>query len=57
MRYPKFYVDENMINTTADLSKPEISVRFYLGDVGPIGGNEPHGGSHERLLHLWILIR
>jgi hypothetical protein len=38
MRYPKFYGDENMINTTADLSKPEISVRFYLGDVGPIGG-------------------
>lgn len=28
--------ERTLINTTADLSKPEISVRFYLGDVGPI---------------------
>jgi hypothetical protein len=27
-----------LINTNCDLSKPEISVRFYLGDVGPIAG-------------------
>ena len=30
--------ERTLINTTADLSKPEISVRFYLGDVGPIPG-------------------
>lgn len=27
-----------LINTNCDLSKPEISVRFYLGDIGPIAG-------------------
>ncbi len=30
--------ERTLINTTADLSKPEISVRWYLGDVGPIAG-------------------
>jgi len=30
--------ERTLINTTADLSKPEISVRFYLGDVGPVKG-------------------
>jgi len=30
--------ERTLINTTADLSKPEISVRWYLGDVGPIEG-------------------
>ncbi len=30
--------ERTLINTTADLSKPEICVRFYLGDVGPIAG-------------------
>lgn len=28
--------ERTITNTTTDLSKPEISVRFYLGDVGPI---------------------
>jgi len=32
-------VDERtIINTTCNLFKPEISVRFYLGDGGPIPG-------------------
>ena len=31
-------MERTLINTTADLSKPEISVRWYLGDVGPIAG-------------------
>jgi hypothetical protein len=30
--------ERTLINTTSDLSKPEISVRWYLGDVGPIAG-------------------
>ena len=30
--------ERTLINTTADLSKPEICVRFYLGDVGPVAG-------------------
>jgi hypothetical protein len=30
--------DRTLINTNCDLSKPEISVRYYLGDVGPIPG-------------------
>ncbi len=30
--------ERTLINTTCDLSKPEISVRWYLGDVGPIAG-------------------
>jgi hypothetical protein len=30
--------ERTLINTTTDLSKPEISVRWYLGDVGPIVG-------------------
>jgi hypothetical protein len=30
--------ERTLINTTADLSKPEISVRWYLGDVGPMEG-------------------
>ena len=30
--------ERTLINTNADLSKPEISVRFYLGDVGPVEG-------------------
>ena len=31
-------MERTLINTTADLSKPEISVRWYLGDVGPVDG-------------------
>jgi len=31
-------MERTLINTTADLSKPEISVRWYLGDVGPVEG-------------------
>lgn len=31
-------MERTLINTTTDLSKPEISVRWYLGDVGPIEG-------------------
>jgi len=30
--------ERTLYNINADLSKPEISVRFYLGDVGPIAG-------------------
>jgi len=30
--------ERTLINSTCDLSKPEISVRWYLGDVGPIAG-------------------
>ncbi len=30
--------ERTLVNTTSDLSKPEISVRWYLGDVGPIAG-------------------
>ncbi len=30
--------ERTLIKTTCDLSKPEISVRFYLGDEGPIPG-------------------
>jgi len=31
-------MERTLINSTCDLSKPEISVRWYLGDVGPIAG-------------------
>ncbi len=32
-------IDERtLINTNCDLSKPEITVRFYLGDDGPVPG-------------------
>jgi hypothetical protein len=31
-------IGRTLINTNCDLSKPEISVRFYLGDVGPTPG-------------------
>ena len=31
-------LERTLINSTCDLSKPEISVRWYLGDVGPIKG-------------------
>lgn len=30
--------ERTLINTNADLSKPEINVRWYLGDVGPVAG-------------------
>ena len=30
--------ERTLINSTCDLSKPEISVRWYLGDVGPVAG-------------------
>ena len=30
--------ERTLINTTADLSKPEIQVRWYLRDIGPIEG-------------------
>ncbi|WP_170386254.1 carcinine hydrolase/isopenicillin-N N-acyltransferase family protein [Ruegeria atlantica] len=30
--------ERTLVNTTADLSKPEISVRWYLGDIGPVAG-------------------
>lgn len=31
-------LERTLINTTAGLSSPEISVRWYLGDVGPVAG-------------------
>ncbi len=31
-------MERTLINTTCDLSKPEISVRLYLGDNGPVSG-------------------
>ena len=31
-------MERTLINSTCDLSKREISVRWYLGDVGPIAG-------------------
>lgn len=30
--------ERTLINTNADLSKPEIKARWYLGDVGPLAG-------------------
>ena len=30
--------ERTLINTNCDLSKPEITVRFYLGDDGPVPG-------------------
>jgi len=30
--------ERTLINTNCDLSKPEITVRFYLGDDGPVSG-------------------
>lgn len=30
--------ERTLMNTMADLSKPEIQVRWYLGDIGPIQG-------------------
>lgn len=30
--------ERTLINVNADLSKPEISIRWYLGDEGPING-------------------
>ena len=39
--------ERTLINTNCDLSKPEITLRFYLGDDGPGAWHEPYEDPHE----------
>ena len=36
MKAEAAFMERTLINTNCDLSKPEITVRFYLDDEGPI---------------------